>query len=52
MNADMDGNRTRNKPRLGWMEGVRKALRARDMTVEQGRLNALSRREWEAIVRG
>ena len=41
----MEGNRTRSKPRLGWMEGVRKALRARDMTVEQGKQNELNRRE-------
>ena len=52
MNVDVEGNRTRGRPRLGWIEGVRKALRARDMTVEQGRQSALSGREWAAIVRG
>ena len=52
MNADVEGNRGRGRPRLGWMDGVRKALRARDMTVEQGRQSAVDRREWAAIVRG
>ena len=51
MNSDVEGNRPRGRPRFGWADGVRKALRGRGMTVEQGRQNALDRRGWEAIVR-
>ena len=42
----------RSRPRFGWMDGVRMALRAKDITVEQGKQIALKRREWAAIVRG
>ena len=52
MDADEEGNRARGRQKLGWMDGVRKALRARDMTVEQGRQMAMNRREGAAIVRG
>ena len=51
MNADVEGNRPRGRPKFGWMDGVRKALGGRGMTVEQGRQNARDRRGWEAIVR-
>ena len=51
MNAYVEEYRARGRPRLGWMDGVRKALSARDMTMEQGRQSALYKREWSAIVR-
>ena len=51
MISDVEGNRCRGRPRLGWMDGVRIVLRERSMSVEQGRLNALGRRRWELTVR-
>ena len=35
MNADVEENRARGRPKLGWMDGLRTTVRARDMTVEQ-----------------
>ena len=49
--SDVEVNRSRGRPRFGWMDGVRIALEERAMSVEQGRLNALDRRRWEFIVR-
>ena len=49
--SDFEGNRCRNRPGLGWMDGVRLALEERGMSVEQDRLIALGRRRWELIVR-
>ena len=37
--SDVEGNRCRGRPRLGWMNGVRMAIRERGMSVEQGRLD-------------
>ena len=51
MNSEVDGNRGRGRPRLGWIDGVRRALRERGMSVEQGKQNAWDRRGWELIVR-
>ena len=44
MISDVEGNRCRGRPRLGWMDGVKKALGERGMSVEQGGQNALDRR--------
>ena len=51
MISDVEGNRCRGRPRLGWMDGVKMALGEKGMSVEQGRLNASDRRGWELIVR-
>ena len=51
MISDVEGNRCRGRPRLGWMDGVKRALRKGGIPVEQGRMNALDRRRWESIVR-
>ena len=51
MTSDVEGNRCRIRPRLGWMDGVRMALGERGVSVEQSRLNALDRRKWELIMR-
>ena len=51
MNSDVEGNRCRGRPRLGWMGSVKRAFGERGMSVEQGRQNALERRRWESIVR-
>ena len=50
MISNVEGNRCRGRPRVGWMDGVRMALEEKSMSVEQGRLNVLDRR-WELIVR-
>ena len=51
MILDVEGNRSIVRPRLGWMEGVNRALGERHMSVKQGRQTALDRRRWEVIVR-
>ena len=51
MKSDVEGNRGRGRPNLGWMDGVRSALRERGMSVEQGRQDVWDRRGWEMIVR-
>ena len=35
--ADLSGRRVRDRPRLGWMDGVKIALNSRGMTVEAAR---------------
>ena len=51
MNFDVEGNRCKGRvSQRSWMDGVRRALRGRGMSLEQSRLNALDRR-WELIVR-
>ena len=49
--SDVEGNRCRGRPRLGWMDGVKRAFREGDMSVKQSRQNALDRRRRESIVR-
>ncbi len=44
--SDMRGVR----PRMGWMDSVKRALGARGMSVEQGRIVVCDRNEWRAIV--
>ena len=39
MISDVEWNRCRGTPRLGWMDGVRMAFGERGMSVELGRLN-------------
>ena len=50
VNIIVQGNRCRNRPWLGWMDGVKRALGKKGMSVEQGRQNALDRRRWESIM--
>ena len=48
--SDARGVRLRGRPRMGWMDGVKRALDARGMSVEQGRVVARDRDEWKAVV--
>ncbi len=48
--SDVRGVRPRGKPRMGWMDSVKRALGARGMSVEQGRMLVRDRNEWRAIV--
>ena len=40
----------RGRPRMGWGEGVRKSLRERGLSVEEGRVRARDRKEWRKFV--
>ena len=51
MISDVERNRRRGRPRLGWLGSVRMASGERGMSVEQGGQNALDRRRRELIVR-
>ncbi len=44
------GVRPRGRPRMGWLDSVKRALGARGMSVEQGRVLVHDRNEWRAIV--
>ena len=50
MNSDVEENRCRDRLRFGWVDGIKRALGERGMSVEQSRQNALDRRRWESIV--
>ena len=50
MNSDVKGNRCRGRPKLGWMDSVKRALGEKIISVEPGKQNELNRR-WELIVR-
>ncbi len=49
--SDVIGVRPRGRPRMGWMDSVKRALGARGMSVEQGRMFVRDRNEWRAIVK-
>ncbi len=44
------GVRPRGRPRMGWMDSVKRLLGARGIYVEQGRVVVCDRNEWRAIV--
>ena len=48
--AEVSGGRVRERPRLGWMDGVKVALGNRGMTVETARQCTKDRKEWRAPV--
>ncbi len=50
--AEVSGLNLRGRHRMGWMEGVERALGLQRMSVEQGRESASDRREWRAVVCG
>ena len=50
MNARVDGRSARGRPRIGWMDGVRRALNDRRMDVKEASERARNRNEWRAIV--
>ena len=47
--AEVSGGRLRGRPRLGWMDGVKVALRNKGMTAESARQCAKHRKEWRAL---
>ena len=48
--AEVSGGRVRERPRLGWMDGVKVALGNRRMTVKAARQCAKDGKEWRAVV--
>ena len=48
--SEVQGARPRGRPPLGWKDSVKRALGARGMTMEQGRVSVRNRSEWRAIV--
>ena len=50
LKAEVSGGLVRERPRVGWMEGVKVALGNRGMTVEAARQCAKDRKEWRAPV--
>ena len=47
--TEVSGGRVRERPRLGWMDGVKVALANRGMTVEAARQCAKDRKAWRAL---
>ena len=47
---EVSGGRVRERPRLGWMDGVKVALGDSGMTVEAARQCAKDQKEWRALV--
>ena len=50
MNAGMDGRGVRGRPRVGWMDGVKKALNKRGW-MREAKERARNSNEWRAIVK-
>ncbi len=48
--SDVRGVRPRGRPRMGWMDSVKRALGAKRMSVKQGRVIVCDRNEWRAVV--
>ena len=48
--SDVRGVRLRGRPRMGCIDCVKRALDARGMSVEEGRVVVHDRNEWRAVV--
>ena len=46
-----EGVRARGRPRMEWLDGVKRCLDGRGLTLDEARVRALDRDEWRAIVR-
>ena len=51
MNGRVNGRGARGRPRLGWMDGVKRVLRERGMDLREARERARDRNDWRAVVR-
>ena len=47
-----EGRNRRGRPKMKWMDGVKKALSSRNLTVEQSKVVARDRSAWRKIVNG
>ena len=50
MNARVDERSARGRSRLGWMDGVKRALNDRRMDMREASQHARNRNEWRMIV--
>ena len=50
MNAKVDGRSARERPRFGWMDGVKRALNDKRMDMREASERARNRNEWRMIV--
>ena len=50
MNAKVDRRNARGRPKLGWIDGVKRALNDRKMGVREASEHARDRNEWRMIV--
>ena len=50
LRSNMKGVRLRERPRIGWMDGLKRVLNERGISVEQGRMIVHDRSEWTAVV--
>ena len=50
INLVAEGVAARGRPKLGWEEGIRNSLPAREMSMEEGRNKALYRKEGRTLV--
>ena len=46
MNAKVEGEVLRGRPRFGWMDGVKRALNDRRMDIREANERARNRNEW------
>ena len=47
--SDVRGVRLRERPRMGWMDGMKKVLNEKGMSVQQGRMILFDRCEWKVV---
>ena len=50
MNAKVDERSGRGRPRFGWLDGVKRALKDRRMDMREASERARNRNEWRMIV--
>ena len=50
--SGVEGKRGRGRPIMGWMEGVKTALRNRGLTLEQAREYVHERSVWRGLING
>ena len=50
--AEVSGVRPRGRPWFGWMDGMKKALSKRGLTLDDGMVQAVDRHGWRRIVNG
>ena len=50
--SSVEGRNRRGRPKMEWMDGVKKALSSRNLTIEQAKVVVNDRSEWRRIVNG
>ena len=49
--SEVNCRRNRGRPKRSWMDGVKEALRKREMSVEEARMIVGDRDRWKDVVR-